>query len=88
MWQWIKPSPRNLRIWQVGMLVAFFAFWHVMTVPGLVPHFLFAKENDAAFFLGEPLKIFARIWQWFVVAWCRTSCSPRRTTPPSFSASR
>ena len=67
MWQWIKPSPRNLRFWQVGMLAAFFVFWHVMTVPGLVPHFLFAKENDAAFFLGEPLKIFARIWQWFVV---------------------
>ena len=67
MWQWIKPSPRNLRIWQAGMLVAFFVFWHVMTAPGLVPHFLFAKENDAAFFLGEPLKIFARIWQWFAV---------------------
>ncbi len=32
-----------------------------------MPHFLFAKENDAAFFLGEPLKIFGRIWQWFVV---------------------
>jgi NitT/TauT family transport system permease protein len=67
MWKWLKPSPRNLRLWQLGMLVAFFVFWHVMTVPGLVPHFLFAKENDAAFFLGEPLKIFARIWQWFVV---------------------
>ncbi len=67
MWRWIKPSPRNLRLWQAGMLVAFFLFWHVMTVPGLVPHFVFAKENDAAFFLGEPLKIFARIWDWFVV---------------------
>ena len=67
MWKWIRPSPRNLRFWQVGMLVAFFVFWHVMTAPGLVPHFLFAKENDAAFFLGEPLKIFARIWSWFVV---------------------
>jgi NitT/TauT family transport system permease protein len=49
------------------MLVAFFVFWHVMTVPGLVPHFLFAKENDAAFFLGEPLKIFTRVWQWFAI---------------------
>jgi len=26
MWRWIKPSPRNLRFWQVGMLVAFFVF--------------------------------------------------------------
>ena len=67
MWRWIKPSPRNLRFWQVGMLVAFFVFWHVMTAPGLLPHFLFTKENDAAFFLGEPLKIFARVWHWFVV---------------------
>ena len=67
MWQWIRPSPRNLRFWQVGVLVSFFLFWHVMTVPGLVPNFLFAKENDAAFFLGEPVKIFARVWQWFVV---------------------
>jgi NitT/TauT family transport system permease protein len=67
VWQWIRPNARNLRLWQAAILVAFFVFWHVMTVPGLVPHFLFAKENDAAFFLGEPLKIFARIWQWFIV---------------------
>jgi NitT/TauT family transport system permease protein len=67
MWSAIKPSTKNLRFWQLGMLVAFFVFWHVMTKPGLVPHFLFAKENDAAFFLGEPLKIFARIWEWFAV---------------------
>ncbi len=67
IWDAIKPSSRNLRLWQVGMLVAFFVFWHVMTQPGLLPHFVFAKENDAAFFLGEPLKIFARIWQWFAV---------------------
>ncbi len=67
MWNVIKPSSRNLRLWQLGMLIAFFVFWHVMTKPGLVPHFLFAKENDAAFFLGEPLKIFARIWEWFAV---------------------
>ena len=67
MWRVIKPNANNLRFWQVGMLVAFFVFWHVMTQPGVVPHFLFAKENDAAFFLGEPLKIFARVWNWFVV---------------------
>jgi NitT/TauT family transport system permease protein len=67
MWDLIKPSSRNLRLWQAAMLIAFFVFWHVMTKPGLVPHFLFAKENDAAFFLGEPLKIFARIWEWFAV---------------------
>jgi len=67
MWKRIRPNARNLRWWQVAMLLGFFLFWHVMTVPGLVPHFLFAKENDAAFFLGEPLKIFSRIWQWFAI---------------------
>ncbi len=67
MWSVIKPTSKNLRFWQVGMLIAFFVFWHVMTKPGLVPHFLFAKENDAAFFLGEPLKIFARVWEWFAI---------------------
>jgi NitT/TauT family transport system permease protein len=67
MWSSLRPSPRNLWFWRVALLVGFFVFWHVMTKPGLLPHFLFAKENDAAFFLGEPLKIFGRIWDWFVV---------------------
>jgi NitT/TauT family transport system permease protein len=64
----LRPNPRNVRLWQVAVLVLFFVFWHVMTRPGLIPPILFEKENDAAFFLGEPLKIFARIWQWFFVA--------------------
>lgn len=67
IWARIRPSPNNLWLWQVSLLVGFFVFWHVMTKPGLLPHFLFAKENDAAFFLGEPLKIASRIWDWFVV---------------------
>ena len=56
-----------LRFWQLAMLVAFFAAWHVLTVPGLVPHFLFSDDNQAAFFFGEPLKIFDRIGHWFFV---------------------
>lgn len=67
MWKSIRPSAKNIRFWQIAALVGFFVFWHVMTKPGLVPHFLFAKENDAAFFLGEPLKIFERVWDWFAV---------------------
>jgi NitT/TauT family transport system permease protein len=67
MWSRIRPTAGNLWLWQFALLIGFFVFWHVMTKPGLLPHFLFAKENDAAFFLGEPLKIFGRIWDWFVV---------------------
>src|SRR5207247_11408915 len=26
----------------------------------------FTEANQAAFFFGEPVKVFARLWQWFV----------------------
>jgi NitT/TauT family transport system permease protein len=65
MWDAIKPGPRNVRFWQIGVLVFVFTFWHVMTKPGLVPPFMFDNDRQAAFFFGEPLKIFARIWEWF-----------------------
>ena len=67
MWRLIKPRPGNLRIWQVGLLAAIFAFWHVMTTPGLVPPFMFDNDRQAAFFFGEPVKIASRIWNWFIV---------------------
>ena len=66
MWKMIKPRDGNLLFWQVGLLLALFAFWHVMTVPGLIPPMMFDSDNQAAFFFGEPLKMFARIWVWFV----------------------
>ncbi|MCU0813889.1 MAG: ABC transporter permease, partial [Burkholderiaceae bacterium] len=66
MWKYIQPTPKTLRLWQVGLLLAVFLFWHVMTTPGLIPPFMFENERQAAFFFGEPLKIFARIWAWFV----------------------
>jgi NitT/TauT family transport system permease protein len=66
MWKMIKPRDGNLWLWQVGLLLALFAFWHVMTVPGLIPPMMFERDNQAAFFFGEPLKMIARIWVWFV----------------------
>lgn len=66
MWQRIRPSSSNLRVWQIAMLAAVFVFWHVMTVPGLVPPIMFDDNTHAAFFFGEPLKMFVRIWDWFV----------------------
>lgn len=65
MWSLIKPSERNLRYWQVAVLVAVFVVWHVLTKPGLIPPIFFDNDRQAAFFFGEPIKIFARIWDWF-----------------------
>ncbi len=67
MWSSIRPNPRNLRVWQFAVATALFGFWHLMTKPGLIPPFVFDSDQQAAFFFGEPLKIFARIWDWFFV---------------------
>jgi len=66
----VKRGPsnnrRHIRLWQAVLLIAVFVLWHVMTQPGLVPPLFFDNERQAAFFFGEPLKIFGRIWAWFV----------------------
>jgi len=67
MWNAIRPNTKNLRFWQVGVVVALFLAWHALTAPGLIPPLFFDSENDAKFFFGEPVKILARIWAWFVV---------------------
>ena len=67
MWNFIKPRQSTLRAWQLGLLVVIFVLWHVITKPGLIPPFVFENDQQAAFFFGEPLKIFSRIWAWFVV---------------------
>jgi len=66
MWKVIKPRSGNLWLWQLGLLVLLFVFWHVMTVPGLIPPMMFDNDRQAAFFFGEPLKMAERIWVWFV----------------------
>jgi NitT/TauT family transport system permease protein len=67
MWKLIKPRNGNLWLWQLGLLVLLFVFWHVMTAPGLIPPMMFDNDRQAAFFFGEPLKMAERIWAWFVV---------------------
>ncbi|MEZ7847850.1 MAG: NitT/TauT family transport system permease protein [Polaromonas sp.] len=67
MWNLIKPRSANLWVWQLGILVGLFLFWHVMTAPGLIPPMMFDNDRQAAFFFGEPLKMASRIWVWFVV---------------------
>ena len=51
--------------WQIALLIAIFVIWHVSTAPGLLPPIFFDNEHRAAFFFGEPLKIFSAIWVWF-----------------------
>ena len=58
---------KYVRVWQALVLVAVFTVWYVLTKPGLVPPFLFENDSQAAFFFGEPLAIFGRVWRWFVV---------------------
>src|SRR5438046_8638028 len=54
-----------LRLWQILLLVGLLAFWHVATSPTLLPPIYFDDPNKAAFFFGEPLKVFERTWDWF-----------------------
>jgi NitT/TauT family transport system permease protein len=51
----MKPSARNLRYWQVGVLIAFLLTWHLVT-----------RNQQYAFFLGEPVKVAGRVWSWFM----------------------
>ena len=68
MWHRLRPRPGNLRWWQAGVLVAVFGLWHLLATPGLVPPLLFSDDQQAAFFFGEPLKIFGRIGRWFFIS--------------------
>ena len=51
----LKPSSRNLRYWQVGLLVVVLATWQLVS-----------RNEQTAFFLGEPIKVAGRIWSWFM----------------------
>lgn len=55
MWRCIKPSGRNLRFWQVGLLVIMLGLWQ-----------LASRDAQLAFFLGEPIQVAARVWSWFM----------------------
>src|SRR5437879_3484507 len=56
----------RLRVFQVLLAVLLFVIWYVLTSPTLLPPIYFTEANQAAFFFGEPVKVFARLWQWFV----------------------
>src|SRR5437764_12171145 len=60
-----NSSTKALRLWQIGLLLALLGFWYVATSPTLLPPIYFDDPNKAAFFFGEPLKVFERTWDWF-----------------------
>ena len=55
----------RLRILQLAVFALLILFWHVFTKPGLIPNFYFEQDNRAAFFFGEPVKVFWVIVEWF-----------------------
>ena len=55
MFNALKPSSKNLRYWQVGLLVAVLLLWQLVS-----------RNDQYAFFLGEPIKVAGRVWSWFM----------------------
>ncbi len=55
---------RYLRLWQLLLLLAIFGLWQLLAQPGLVPPLVWDNPDRAAFFFGEPRKIFMVIWEW------------------------
>ena len=51
----LRPNERNLRAWQVGVLVFVLLAWQ-----------LASRNEQTAFFLGEPVKVAGRVWSWFL----------------------
>ena len=46
---------RRLRAWQVGVFLLMLAAWQLLS-----------RNEQTAFFLGEPVKVAGRIWSWFL----------------------
>src|SRR5258708_19676456 len=61
----MKRSRLRLRSPQVLVLALLIVLWHVLTSPTLLPPIYFTEANQAAFFFGEPIQVFARLWRLF-----------------------
>lgn len=48
-------NARTLRIWQIAVFVVLLVMWHAVS-----------RNEQMAFFLGEPVKVAGRIWSWFM----------------------
>jgi NitT/TauT family transport system permease protein len=50
-----RLNERNARFWQLALLVIILAAWH-----------LASRNEQFAFFIGEPVQVAGRIWSWFL----------------------
>ena len=48
-------NERNARFWQLVLLVVILVGWHVAS-----------RNQQIAFFLGEPIQVAGRVWSWFL----------------------
>ena len=55
----------RLRALQFTVFAGLVLLWHLFTTPGIIPPFYFEQDNRAAFFFGEPVKVFLAIVDWF-----------------------
>ena len=55
MWNALRPSEKNLRAWQIGLLLVLLVGWHLLS-----------RNEQTAFFLGQPVQVAGRIWSWFM----------------------
>jgi len=51
----LRPNESNSRFWQVMLLLLLLVAWH-----------LSSRNEQFAFFVGEPIKVAGRIWSWFM----------------------
>lgn len=51
----MAPSEKTLRAWQVGLPLVLLVGWHLLS-----------RNDQTAFFLGEPVKVAGRVWSWFM----------------------
>ena len=55
LWSRARPNERNMRWWQIGVLVLVLSAWQLSSL-----------DQQLAFFLGAPLQVAGRIWSWFM----------------------
>jgi NitT/TauT family transport system permease protein len=50
-----RPNERNARVWQIALLLVLLLGWH-----------LASRNSNVAFFFGQPVQVFGRVWSWFM----------------------
>jgi NitT/TauT family transport system permease protein len=51
----LRPGESNARFWQVTVLIVLLVAWHIAS-----------RNQQFAFFVGEPIQVAGRIWSWFM----------------------